>query len=91
LWTQAADQADVAARRHRETRHADCGQFRGGRVKILIVEDEAHPPDVVITDRRMPGVDGVELCRRVRAAAWSTCTPSIFRTGLMDRDQPRGV
>jgi signal transduction histidine kinase len=44
-----------------------------------------HQPDVVISDWRMPGVDGVELCRRIRAAEWSTYTPFIFVTGLTDR------
>ena len=34
----------------------------------------------------MPGVDGVELCRRIRASEWSTYTPFIFVTGLTDKE-----
>jgi signal transduction histidine kinase/DNA-binding response OmpR family regulator len=45
-----------------------------------------HHPDVVISDWQMPEVDGVELCRRIRAAEWSTYTPFIFVTGLTDRE-----
>ncbi len=29
--------------------------------------DHAHAPQMIITDWRMPGIDGLELCRRLRA------------------------
>ncbi|HST82623.1 MAG TPA: diguanylate cyclase [Kineosporiaceae bacterium] len=41
-------------------------------------------PDVVVTDRSMPGLDGLELCRRIRAAKTDRYTYIILVTGLSD-------
>lgn len=44
-------------------------------------------PDVIISDWRMPGLEGPELCRRVRAReAEGTYTYFILLTGLQDRE-----
>ena len=49
-------------------------------------------PDVLITDLMMPRVDGLELCRRVRANAQTSYTYIILVTVLGDRqDIVRGM
>jgi len=44
-------------------------------------------PDVVVTDRSMPGIDGLELCRRIRAAETDRYTYIILVTSLNDPAQ----
>jgi two-component system, cell cycle response regulator len=42
--------------------------------------------DVLVTDWMMPGLDGPELCRRVRSSEGRRYTYIILATGLSDRD-----
>jgi len=39
-------------------------------------------PDLVLLDVRMPGVDGFEVCRRLRAMAQFEAVPIVMITGL---------
>jgi signal transduction histidine kinase len=41
-------------------------------------------PDCVLLDARMPGIDGFEVCRRIRTMPHGADTPVLFVTGLRD-------
>jgi two-component system, cell cycle response regulator len=43
-------------------------------------------PDVVLLDLMMPGLDGIEVCRRLRAIPHCAEVPIIMLTALSDRD-----
>lgn len=48
-------------------------------------------PDIVLLDAMMPGIDGFETCRRMKARPRTTHIPVVFMTGLTDsQDVVRG-
>ncbi|MBI5164848.1 MAG: response regulator, partial [Magnetospirillum sp.] len=48
---------------------------------------EAVRPDIVILDVMMPGLDGFEVCRRIRAHADFADVPILVQTGLTAADE----
>jgi len=49
------------------------------------------PPDLVLLDIQMPGLDGYEVCRRLRETAGTSDVPVIFLSSLDDaRDKAKG-
>ena len=69
-----------------ETRHAADGQ------SALSLARE-WPPDLVVLDLMLPGIDGLEVCRRLRAAQGSQrALPVIMLTALGEEaDRVRGL
>jgi len=51
-----------------------------------------HPPDLILMDIVMPGMDGYETCRRFREQASSADLPLIFLTALgAEEDEAKGL
>lgn len=50
---------------------------------------EEFRPDAAILDLMMPGMDGVELGRRLRARPWATALPLVAVTALGDDEARR--
>lgn len=49
-------------------------------VRALLQSDHSDPPELVITDVRMPGMSGLEVLRALREHDWYT--PVILMTGF---------
>jgi DNA-binding response OmpR family regulator len=47
---------------------------------------EAHAPDLVILDIMMPGMDGIETCRRIRSNVPTAETPIVMFSALSSDD-----
>ena len=54
-----------------------------GAIALTMVDSE--PPDLIISDIDMPHLDGIELCRRVKASTDTRLVPFILVTGMADR------
>jgi putative two-component system response regulator len=51
-----------------------------------LVAIAAHPPDVVMMDVMMPGLDGLALCRRLKRDPQMRLTPVVLVTALSARE-----
>ena len=57
--------------------------------KALKIAMSDTPPDLVLLDIMMPGTDGYEVCRRLKATAATRDIPVIFLTARSDPDDER--
>ena len=56
----------------------------GEEALAFLVEAERPLPDLVVSDIVMPGIDGFELCRRVRTEPATAAIPVVLMTALHD-------
>jgi putative two-component system response regulator len=76
-----------------------CQLLAGDGYNVLTAADgnaaletaKRHRPHVLLLDVRMPGADGIEVCRRVKAAPETRLTPVILITGLADGCRMEGI
>ena len=60
-----------------------------GDGRVAVARATAHPPDLLVLDLMLPGLDGFEVCRRVRAIA---PVPVIMLTGRgQEHDRVAGL
>ena len=65
-------------------------QATSGDRALAICHDD--PPDLVLLDVVMPGIDGLEVCRRLKADPQTRAIPVIFVTAHHDpADETRGL
>ncbi len=59
--------------------------------KALAIRQSDAPPDLILLDVMMPGMDGLEVARRLREHHASECTPIIFVTAMTDASRHQGL
>lgn len=47
---------------------------------------QTHPPDLILLDVQMPGINGFETCQQLKANPATASIPVIFMTALADTD-----
>src|SRR5258707_15805567 len=52
-----------------------------GELGLEAALDQTAPPSLVILDLMLPGMSGLELCRRLRRVASAPRTPALIGTG----------
>lgn len=89
----AADDTVAVMTLYRQLLEGDGHQvFAVGSGEDALAAVQQHHPDVVILDVNMPGIDGFEVCRRLKADPRTRLTPVMLVTGLSDvSDRVRGI
>jgi CheY-like chemotaxis protein len=59
--------------------------------KLALAKIEASPPDLVLLDAMMPGMDGYEVTRRIRENKKLPFIPILLITAYVEADIPQGL
>jgi PAS domain S-box-containing protein len=62
-----------------QVRPADSG-------KLALASVETSPPELILLDMRLPGMDGLEVCRQLKARKKSREIPVVFVSGSADAE-----
>ncbi|MET0787900.1 MAG: response regulator [Cellulomonas sp.] len=62
-----------------------------GEEALQVLEDPAQPVDLVLLDIVMTGIDGYEVCRRVRADPATAYLPVVMITASGDQEKLRAI
>ena len=54
--------------------------------ELALWSAQARPPELILLDVRMPGIDGFEVCRRLKQSEQLRDIPVIFLSALSDTD-----
>ena len=60
----------------------DVSVARNGEKALKLID--ANPPDLILLDVMMPGIDGFETCRRIKSNPQTKDIPIIFMTALSE-------
>ena len=68
-----------------------CEVAENGEVALKIAMSE-NPPDLILLDIIMPGIDGYEVCRRLKADKRTSNIPVIFISAQSEQeDETKGL
>jgi PAS domain S-box-containing protein len=55
--------------------------------RLALASAFAHPPDLIVLDLHLPGIDGLEVCRQLKMSAETRDIPVIFISGSTEYAQ----
>ncbi len=65
--------------------HSDLGTAQSGAEALAIIAAADQPFDIFLLDIQMPGIDGIELCAKVRRLPLYRTSPIIMITAMAER------